>query len=183
MKYKFTARNLHRDTAYFYVGLIISFSISGIALNHRTTWNPRQYVVDSKEISVQSPQDPKQINEAFAKQLAAEWGLANDYQSVRVRGEEARIYFDGSVADFDIKSGKGMLETVRKRPLLAEMTLLHQTTNKAWIWYSDIFGLGMLLIAITGMFIARGKESFRKRGWMFALVGIIFPLIFLVLLQ
>jgi hypothetical protein len=41
----------------------------------------------------------------------------------------------------------------------------------------------MLLIAITGMFIARGKESFQKRGWIFASIGIIFPLVFLLLLS
>ena len=46
----------------------------------------------------------------------------------------------------------------------------------------SIFGLGMLTIAITGMFIAKGSESFRKRGWKLALVGIVFPLIFLFLL-
>jgi hypothetical protein len=40
----------------------------------------------------------------------------------------------------------------------------------------------MLLIALTGMIIAKGKESFRKRGWIFAIIGIIFPLIFLSIL-
>ncbi len=183
MAYKFTARNIHRDFAYFYVGLIISFSISGIALNHRATWNPRQYTIDSKEINVQVPTDAKQINDDFAKALAQTWDLEKSFKSVRVRGGSVRIFFDGAVADFDAKTGKGELETIRKRPVLAEMTLLHQTTDTAWIWYSDIFGVAMLLIAITGMFIAKGKESFQKRGWKFAIVGIIFPLVFLYLLS
>ena len=90
--------------------------------------------------------------------------------------------FEGAVAEFDLNTGQGELETVKQRPLLNEMTLLHQITNKKWIWYSDIFGLGMLLIACTGMFIAKGNESFRKRGWKFAIIGIIFPLVFLLLL-
>lgn len=183
MGFKFTPRNFHRDTAYFYVGLIISFSISGIALNHRATWNPREYTVSSKDISVEVPTDPKKIDEAFAKQLAIDWGMEKEYKSIRVRREEARIYFDGAVADFNIKSGEGVLETVRKRLLLSEMTFLHQTTDTTWIWYSDIFGLAMLTIAITGMFIAKGKESFRKRGWKFAIIGTLFPLIFLVILS
>jgi len=179
---KLTARSFHRDTAYLYVGLIISFSISGIALNHRTTWNAREYTVSSKEISVQIPADKDEINEDFARQLAGSWEMEKDYKSFRVRGDEVRIYFEGAVADFDINSGKGVLENVKKRPLLNEMTLLHQTTNTAWTWYSDIFGLAMLSIALTGMFIAKAKESFRQRGWKFALVGILFPLIFLFLL-
>lgn len=183
MNFKFSSRNLHRDTAYFYVGLIISFSISGIALNHRATWNAREYTVSAVEISVDIPANVEMLNEDFMRALAVSWDMESDYESFRVRGEEARIYFDGAVVDFSIVTGKGMHETIRKRPLLNEMTFLHQTTNKSWIWYSDIFGLGMLTIAFTGMFIAKGKESFRKRGWKFAIVGVVFPLIFLVLLS
>ena len=182
MGYKFATRNLHRDTAYFFVGLIISFSLSGIALNHRTTWNPRQYVVDSKEVTVIVPEDKEAINDEWGKSIAKSWDTGKEYQSVRVRGEEVRIYLEGAVADINMETGKGDLETIKQRPLLNEMTLLHQTTNTAWTWYSDIFGLGMLLIAITGMFIAKGTESFRQRGWKLALVGIIFPLVFLFLL-
>ncbi|MEP1096303.1 MAG: PepSY-associated TM helix domain-containing protein [Cyclobacteriaceae bacterium] len=179
---KLTNRNLHRDTAYFYVGLIISFSISGIALNHRANWNPKEYVVSSKDINVQVPADAELINEAFVQQLAKDWEMEEDYQSFRVRDKEVRLYFDGAVADFSTTTGQGELEFVRKRPLLNEMTFLHQTTNEGWIWYSDIFGLGMLTLAITGMFIAKGRESFKRRGWKFALVGIVFPLVFLVFL-
>lgn len=182
MIFKFSSRSFHRDTAYFYVGLIISFSISGIALNHRATWNPREYIVSSTEIFVDVPTSAELIDEEYIKALALGWKMGSDYESFRIRGEDARIYFDGAVVDFNVKTGKGVLETIRKRPLLSEMTLLHQTTNRSWIWYSDIFGFGMLSIAITGMFIAKGKESFRRRGWKFAIVGVIFPLLFLVLL-
>ena len=183
MNFKFTPRNTHRDFAYFYVGLIISFSISGIALNHRATWNPRQYVVSTESINVQLPADKESINEDFAKNISEEWGLEKSFKSFRVRGEEARIVFDDAIADFNVNTGVGELETIKKRPLLNQMTLLHQTTDKAWIWYSDIFGLAMLMIASTGMFIAKGNESFRKRGWKLALVGLVFPLIFLLMLS
>jgi len=81
-----------------------------------------------------------------------------------------------------MESGSGTLETIRKRPLLNELVILHKTTNTSWIWYSDIFGLAMLIIATTGMFIARGSESFKKRGWKLALIGVVFPLIFLFFL-
>ena len=128
------------------------------------------------------PADLSQLDETFVKQLARSWGIENQYKSFRVRGEEVRIYFDNAVADFNTNSGKGELETIRKRPLLSEMTFLHQATNSSWIYYSDILGLAMLLIAITGMFIASGQDSFRKRGWKFASVGVLFPLIFLLFL-
>ena len=40
------------------------------------------------------------------------------------------------------------------------MTILHVDTSKSWLYYSDIFGVAMLVIAITGMFIAKGEHSF-----------------------
>ncbi len=177
----FDARKWHRDTAYFFVGLIISFSISGIALNHRAKWNPRQYVISSEDIKLDLEPETK-FDEEFARATLAQYDLSEMYQLDRVRGDNVRIYFDGGIIDFDKTNGKGTLEYVRKRPVLSEMTYLHQTTNEAWIWYSDIFGLGMLLITITGMFIARGKDSFKRRGWKLALLGIVFPLIFLFLI-
>ena len=67
MPYTFEARNFHRDTAYFFVGLIISFAISGIALNHRATWNPRQYVVETKDIKVELPETTDNIDDTYAK--------------------------------------------------------------------------------------------------------------------
>jgi uncharacterized protein len=153
---KLTVRNTHRDIAYFYVGLIISFSISGIFLNHRQSWHPRRYSYDKKEISIPVPAGKEAIN--------------------------LRISFASHDVQVDITTGKGKIESYRTTPLLGQMTILHQDTSKWWIYYSDIFGIAMLTIAITGMFIEKGGNSFRSRGWKLALAGIIFPLIFLFLL-
>ena len=49
---KLTARNTHRDLAYFFLGLIIAFSFSGIFLNHRQAWHPRRYTHETKPITV-----------------------------------------------------------------------------------------------------------------------------------
>ena len=43
---KFDKRAIHRDLGYFYVGLIISFAVSGIMMNHRNQWHPEKYVIE-----------------------------------------------------------------------------------------------------------------------------------------
>ena len=40
------ARNLHRDLGYFYIGLIISFALSGILMNHRDQFHAEKYNVE-----------------------------------------------------------------------------------------------------------------------------------------
>lgn len=63
------------------------------------------------------------------------------------------------------------------------MVKLHKDTSKWWIYFSDSFGFALFTRGLTGMFIEKGRLSFKSRGWKFALIGIIFPLVFLYLLS
>ena len=175
-------RKWHRDIAYFYVGLILAFSISGIALNHRRTFDSRQYTYQTEQFSMAIEQDESNIDDDYIKGLIPELGMDSDYRTFRLREGALRIYFEDALVEIDIASGKGEKEWLRRRILLGEMADLHQTTNSWWVWYSDIFGVGMLLIAISGLFISQGQSSFRKRGWWMATLGLVFPLIFLIFL-
>lgn len=175
-------RSLHRDIGYFYVGLIIAFSISGIVLNHRQDIDPQEYTVKVEKFKLNIPQDPTLITDDFFKEAAST--ITDDkYRGNRKGTKEVRLFFEDAFALVNLETGEGEIEYVRTIPVLGQMTILHKTTNKWWIWFSDIFGIAMLTIAITGMFIAKGKNSFRKRGWWLAILGLIFPFIFLFLIR
>lgn len=177
---KITNRSLHRDFAYFYAGLIIAFSFSGIILNHREDWYPMDYEYDSKEVSLELPSNEEEITEAFITDISKDWDVT--YDGHRIRGNDLRVYYKNNIIlDVDMASGNGALEYKRKVPIIGHTMFLHKSTNKFWIWYSDIFGAAMLLIAITGLLIPAGKNGFGQRGWKFAVAGIVFPLLFLIL--
>ncbi|MFY7756778.1 MAG: PepSY-associated TM helix domain-containing protein, partial [Flavobacterium stagni] len=83
----------------------------------------------------------------------------------------------------DLKSGKGELEAFEKTPIISHVMKLHKSTSNFWIYYSDIFGLSLITIAITGaIMIPAGKFTFKRRGWKLALAGLLFPLLFLIVL-
>ncbi len=181
---KLTARNTHRDIAYFFLGLIIAFSISGIFLNHRQSWHPRRYVYNSHEITIPVPAGKEAVTEEFIKEFTASQNIGDNVRRFAVDDKNIlQISYTSNDVQVDITTGKGKIESYRTTPLLGQMTQLHQDTSKWWIYYSDIFGIAMLTIGITGMFIEKGKNSFRSRGWWLASLGIIFPLIFLFLLS
>ncbi len=180
---KLTARNIHRDLAYFYLGLIISFSFSGIFLNHRQVWHPMRYKYDSKEITLSQPVTAEQVNDDYLKKFTEEFGIQDRIRRFAVDGNVLRVNYADHDVEVDLGSGKGKIGIFRQTPLLGQMTELHVTTNNWWIYYSDIFGVAMLTIAITGMFIAKGSLSFKQRGWKLAVAGIVFPLLFLFLLS
>lgn len=179
-----TARNTHRDIAYFFLGLIIAFSISGIFLNHRQSWHPRRYSYAVKEISLPAPMMKEQVTDTFVTNFTSAQQIEDNLRRFSVDDKNVlRISYTMNDVQVDLNTGAGKIETYRITPLLGQMTQLHQDTSKWWIYYSDVFGLAMCTLAVTGMFIERGKNSFQKRGWWLALLGLIFPLIFLFLLS
>ena len=181
---KLTARNTHRDIAYFFLGLIIAFSISGIFLNHRQSWHPRRYTSNTQDFSVPAPIVKDSVNDAYVARLTAENKIDDQVRRFQVTDkQELRISYVMNDVEIDMNTGQGKITTYRIVPILGQMTQLHQDTSKWWIYYSDIFGLAMFTMAMTGMFIETGKNSFRSRGWWLASLGIIFPLIFLFLLS
>lgn len=180
---KLTVRNTHRDIAYFYVGLIISFALSGIALNHRRSWNPTRYTYDTKEFSVPAPIPKDSANESFARAFSKSQGFEDDLRRIGIDENVLFISYANHDVDIDINTGKGKIESYRQVPVLNQMVKIHKDTSKWWIYFSDSFGIALFTLGLTGMFIEKGKMSFASRGWKLALVGIIFPLIFLFLLS
>ena len=178
------ARSIHRDFAYFYLGLIIAFSFSGIFLNHRRDWNPRRYTYSSNEITIPAVTNADSIiNDAYIASFTANNQIKDNLRRFAVDKNMLSISYERHDVKIDLSTGKGKIEEYKTTPILGQMTQLHIDTSKWWIYYSDVFGIAMLTIAITGMFIQKGENSFKNRGWKLALAGIIFPLIFLFLLS
>ena len=136
---KLTARNTHRDIAYFYVGLIISFALSGIFLNHRQSWHPRRYSYDKKEIHIPVPAGKEAITDEFIAYFSRDQNIDDNLRRFGVEGTNLRISYVSHDVQIDMTTGDGKIESYRTTPLLGQMTILHQDTSKWWIYYSDIF--------------------------------------------
>lgn len=175
-----TIRNLHRDLGYFYIGLIISFAFSGILMNHRDHWHPEKYTVQTKNISVNIPKD-KEITEKYAEEIGKQLGIDDKIRRHKVKDDALKISFEKNDVEIDLKTGKGEIVTFTKTPIISQAMKLHKNTSNWWIYYSDIFGISLIIIAITGaIMIPAGKFTFKKRGWKLALAGLIIPLLILI---
>ena len=42
-------------------------------------------------------------------------------------------------------------------------------------WFSEIFEMSLILFAITGLFIVKGKKGIRRRGALYTAAGKILP--------
>jgi hypothetical protein len=173
---------LHRDVGYFFFGMSIIYALSGIALNHIADWDPN-YDIQNKTIFV----DPASLAPSMTSgeikillnQIDVDKKIKKHYYP---NSRTLKVFLQGGSLTINIGSGKGTLETVDRRPIFYEVNYLHYNHSKfLWTWFSDLFAGGMILLAITGLFVLRGKNSFRKRGVWFVLIGVLIPLGFLLI--
>lgn len=181
---KINYRNLHRDLGYFYVGLIISFAFSGLLMNHRESWHPEKYTIETKAIEVQLPEKNK-IDEEFSEDLGKKLGIKDKFRRHNVKKGTLKISYENNDVEIDMKTGKGEIVSFIKTPIISQSINLHKNNSNWWIYYSDIFALSLIIIALTGVIMIKSASqfSFKQRGWKLALAGIVFPLLFLVLLN
>ena len=181
-KFRKWNRILHRDIGFFFIGASIIYGISGIALNHMKDWNPN-YVVDIKRSVTDLDFSRSQISEEKIFTLLDEIDDRNNYKSFNYvdNNEILRIYLKGrSSVTVRHETGQVMIELVRKRPIIYESNYLHYNPNKWWMWFSDIFAAALILLAITSLFMVRGRKGAWGRGGIYIAIGIIIPILFLI---
>lgn len=180
------SRGIHRELSFFFAGVIIIYSVSGIVLNHKKDFNSN-YSISRSEIQLQGGFPAlSQVDKAFAVGLMKQVGeRAKDYTKHHYFGESQMKIFikGGSSLDVDMNSGKALYESVKKRPVISQMNRLHYNPNRWWTYFSDFFAVSLILITITGLVMIKGRKGFWGRGGVEFVVGVIIPVIFLFLLK
>jgi hypothetical protein len=180
---KLNARELHRDLGYFFLGLIITFAFSGILMNHRDSFHAEKYIVETKKIEIKITSN-KDISEEDAIAIGVELGIEDKFRRHRVKKDELSISYEKFDVEIDLLTGKGEIISFIKTPIVSQMMKLHKNTSNWWIYFSDIFGISLIFIAVTGtLMVKHGKHTFKRRGWKLAAAGLLFPLLFLFFLS
>lgn len=174
-------RVLHRDLGYFFFGLSIIYAISGIALNHLRDFNPN-YNIRHYELELPAPIDQNQVDDIWVKKMLEEYEIKNEYKKFYFPAEnQVKVFVKNGNVTINLDNGKGLLETITKRPLLYDMNLLHYNPGVWWKWFSDIFCVAWIIISVTGLFLIKsGKHSIKRRGALWTIAGIVVPILFLI---
>lgn len=181
MKVRKLIRILHRDLGYFIVGMTIVYALSGIFLNHRHDFNPdykiliTNFNVDIPVKEHYSDEEVKNIIQSVNENAIYKKHYLNNQGNIKV-------FITNGEAVFDPRTGKGTMEYLQKRPLIFGMNKLHKSSiGTTWKWVSDVMAVILLFVAISGLFLVKGKRGMRRWGWWLTLAGAIVPLIFALL--
>ena len=176
-------RILHRDIGYFFFGLTIIYCISGIALNHKKDWNPN-YDIIYKDITIADNVDMTAVTTDWVMALLKKYHEEDHYKKFYFSDARTlKIFIDDGSFTINMVNKTGYIEKITKRPFFYEVNFLHYNPGKWWMWFSDIFCVGMTIVAISGLFvIAKSKNSLTRRGVWFVVGGLIVPILALILL-
>jgi len=174
-------RATHRDLGYFFVAMILIYALSGIAINHLDDWDP-SYVVNKWEVQTLQKIEKSNFDADKAKALLNEFGISDRYRKFYFPNENRlKIFFKGGNVIVDINTGQGRAETLKRRAIFHTVNWLHYNPNVYWKWFSDIFAVALIILAISGLFILKGKNGLKWRGTILMTLGILIPLVFLIL--
>lgn len=177
------SRWIHRDLSYFLSGTVIVYAVSGIAMNHRHTFNP-DYSVERREFVVpESATLTRTMNAGEVRELLAPLREADNYTKHYFPQQNTMKVFlkGGSSLAVDLDSRKAVYEKLTRRPLLSSFTRLHYNPGRWWTAFADLFACGLLLLTLTGIVMVRGGKGLWGRGGIELAAGIAVPLSFLLL--
>ena len=82
---------------------------------------------------------------------------------------------------YNPRTGIAEMELLEKRPVFYQINKLHIAgTKRIWVWISDIMSVLLIFVAVSGLFLVKGKNSILGRGLWYTLLGFVIPGIFLL---
>lgn len=173
------SRVLHRDFGYFLTAFVISYCLSGLALNHRDAWNP-DFVIEKREIALDRVYAETDVGDELARELSARLGEAEHRVIDVPTPGQVKIYYDNAFLHLYLDERRGAYEKVARRPVFYEVNVLHRNSLKAWRWFADAFSVLLVLVNVTGLLILKGRYGLSTRGkWLIA-AGLLPPAVALV---
>jgi hypothetical protein len=156
------------------VGLTVVYGVSGLAVNHKADWNPSYRVQKSAERiePIRATTRDEIVREARQK-LGVDEEPRNAF---RPDPETLQLFFKERTYAIDLPTGHVIVEQTRPRPVLYEMNQLHLNAPKGvWTIVADVYAAGLILMAITGMFVLKGTTGITGRGAWLVGAGALLP--------
>jgi uncharacterized protein len=167
-------RSIHRDVGYLAIGFTVIYAISGIAQNHIEDWGDVSYKASESTITIPAIPDSTPDDEAIA-QVAAAAKLGAPTGKLRA-GDEIRLeYANGSKAT--LIGTQLTIQSRERRVFIGAANWLHTARQKkGWKYVADAFAVFLLYLAISGIFMIKGKLGIRGRGAVLISIGVAVPM-------
>ena len=166
-------RIIHRDLGFFVVGITLVYCISGIILNHMSKQDP---AFRKEERTIQMP--PNLSDTELSTIWSADKELPPLKRIIRMDENRLRLFLDGGTGTYNSSNGSLQYERYKRKVLVYWMNRLHYNNVKGWSPVADFFAGALIFLAISGLFIVKGKKGIAGTGKWYLIVGILVPIIY-----
>jgi len=167
-------RAVHRDVGYLAIGFTVIYAISGIAQNHIEDWGEVSYKTyeQTKQIT---PVADDAADDVAIKAVADAAGLGKPTSTFRA-GDEVRLEYANGAKATAIGS-ELTIQGRERRAFIGAANWLHTARNKkGWRYVADGFACLLLYLAISGIFMIKGKLGLKWRGAVLISIGVSIPI-------
>jgi len=172
-------RAVHRDFGYLAIGFTVIYAVSGIAQNHIEDWGDVSYKASERTVQIAPITETEPTATAVGRVVAAA-GLGEP-TSVTRAGDELRLEYKGGEKVTAI-AGDVTVQTRERRAFIGVANWLHKARGKkAWKYIADVYALFLLYLAISGIFMIKGKLGLKWRGGTLIGAGVAVPALYVAL--
>jgi hypothetical protein len=173
-------RAVHRDAGYLAVGLTLIYAVSGLAINHIEDWNPNfEDVSQTHHLSGPIPAEERAATAYVLEKLGI---TASPREAYRAGDTQLEIVFDNRSLIVDTRTGTVFDEAQKPRFFLRVANWLHYNRGKAaWTYIADAYAIFLLYLALSGIFMLKGRLGLKGRGAVLIGLGAGVPLLYVIL--
>jgi hypothetical protein len=143
-------------------------------VNHKADWNPSYRLTKTaRQIAPIEASD----RDAIVREALEKLGIDQAPRSAfRPNPETLQLFFRQANYSIDLPSGAVIIEAARPRPVLFEFNQLHlNTPRRLWTVLADLYAVALVVLAVTGMFVLKGRTGITGRGAWLTAVGVLLP--------
>jgi hypothetical protein len=173
-------RGLHRDAGYLGVGLTVVYALSGLAVNHVAQRDPSYDNYERTHgLAVPLTGSDAQISKRVLEALKIQDTPRDVYRS---SDDTLDITFDKRALHVTLSKASVLEQGQEPRFFLRAANYLHLNRGKkAWTYVADTYAIALLFLAVSGLFMIKGRQGLVGRGLLLASIGAAVPIAYVLL--
>jgi hypothetical protein len=173
-------RSLHRDAGYLVVGLTFVYALSGLAVNHVADRDPS---FDNYERTHQLGGPVSGSDQQISQRVLDTLKIHDTPRDVyRSTDDTLDITFDKRTLHVTLSQGSVLDQGQEPRFFLRAANYLHLNRGKkAWTYVADTYAVVLLFLAVSGLFMIKGRQGLIGRGLVLVSFGAAVPIAYVLL--
>jgi hypothetical protein len=146
-------------------------------VNHAHHWDAN-YERTREEFSIEAPGTgpTAEIEPLVLERLALTEPVKSTW---RAGATEFQVFLEGGGVDVNLATGEVVRHGFARRPLLFDLNFMHLNSGKApWTGIADVYGGMLVVMALTGIFLVRGRKGLSGRGGVLMALGFLLPIVY-----